>query len=88
MNTISPSPELEAQLKHADVLNRGCFCLTLDQNALTLALDAEVGQPDLSEMIRQRCPYLFAAQPVFVPAKKKLKPIRVHAVHGFVWLNV
>lgn len=70
MNPISPQPQpqLEAQLKHADVLNRGCFCLTLDQNALTLALDAEVGQPDLSEMIRQRCPYLFAAQPVFVPA--------------------
>ncbi len=68
MNTISPSPQLGAQLKHADVLNRGCFCLTLDQNALSLALDAEVGQPDLSEMIRQRCPYLFAAQPVFVPA--------------------
>jgi len=68
MNTVSPSSQLEVQLKHADVLNRSCFCLTLDQNALTLALDAEVGQPDLSDMIRQRCPYLFAAQPVFVPA--------------------
>jgi hypothetical protein len=68
VNNISPSPQVEAQLKRADVLNRGCFCLTLDRNALTIAFDAEVGQPDLSEMIRQRCPYLFAAQLVFVPA--------------------
>ena len=51
MNTILPSPQLEVQLKHADVLNCGCFYLTLHQNALSLALDAEVGQPDLSEMI-------------------------------------
>jgi len=51
-----------------DVLNRDCFCLTLDQDALSLALDAEAGQPQLSKLIRERCPYLFAAQPVFVPA--------------------
>ena len=68
MNTHLHLPQPGARLEHADILNRGCFCLTLDQNVLSLALDAEVDQPSLSEMIRQRCPHLFAAQPVFVPA--------------------
>jgi hypothetical protein len=35
-----------------DALNRTCFCLSLDQEA----------------MARERCPYMFAAQPVFVAA--------------------
>jgi hypothetical protein len=39
---------------------------SLDGNALTRALDSELGQPGLSEMVRQRCPFLFAALPVFV----------------------
>ena len=68
MNNLSPLPQLDAQPEHVDVLNRECFCLTLDQDALSVALDSEVGQPQLSKMIRERCPYLFAAQPVFVPA--------------------
>ena len=46
--------------------NSACFCFSLDQNALARALDSELGQPGLSEMVRQRCPFLFAALPVFV----------------------
>ena len=34
--------------------------------ALARALDSELGKPGLSEMVRQRCPFLFAALPVFV----------------------
>ncbi len=51
-----------------EALNSACFCISLDPEALTRALDSEAGQPDLSEMIRDRCPFLFAAQPVFVAA--------------------
>ena len=88
MNIPSPSPQLSAQPEHSDVLNRSCFCLTLDPNALSLALDAEVGQPVLSEMIRQRCPYLFAAQPVFVPAVQLQAMAQlVHAVESVVALS-
>lgn len=88
MNSPSPPPQLSAQLTPADALNRGCFCLTLDPSALSLALDAEVGQPDLSEMIRQRCPYLFAAQPVFVPALQlQVMAQVVHAVESVVALS-
>lgn len=43
-----------------EALNSACFCISLDPEALTRALDSEVGQPDLSEMIRDRCPFLFA----------------------------
>jgi hypothetical protein len=51
-----------------DALNSQCFCLSLDEAALTRALDLELGGPGLAEMVRQRCPFVFAAQPVFVGA--------------------
>ena len=70
MNTLSPLPQPDAHSEYVDVLNRDCFCITLDQEALSLALDLEVGQPQLSKIIRERCPYVFAAQPVFVPARQ------------------
>ena len=66
MNSVSPSPHAEAPVGAIDALNRECFCLSLDQAALARALDSELGQPGLSAMVRERCPYLFAAQPVFV----------------------
>lgn len=46
--------------------NRACFCISLDSEALRLALQTEIGQTDLFELVQQRCPYLFAARPVFV----------------------
>ena len=48
------------------MLNSACFCFSLDGKALAHALDSELGQPGLSDMVRQRCPFLFAALPVFV----------------------
>ncbi|WP_041836035.1 hypothetical protein [Diaphorobacter sp. ED-3] len=54
------------ELTSFERLNRDCFCLSLDPAALAAALDAELGSPSLSQLVRDRCPYLFAAQPVFV----------------------
>ena len=54
----------------ADKSGFECYCLTLDQDALSAALDAELGAPRLSELVRERCPHLFAAQPVFVAARQ------------------
>ncbi|MBE0547116.1 MAG: hypothetical protein IH627_05525 [Rubrivivax sp.] len=51
-----------------DTLNRECFCFSLDHAALARALDTEPGQPGLSALLRERCPTVFAAQPVFVAA--------------------
>jgi hypothetical protein len=47
-------------------LNNECFCISLDQVALREALESEIGQPGLFELLQQRCPYVFAARPVFV----------------------
>ncbi len=60
--TSLPDPTRETN----DALNHACFCFRLDEAALASALDAELGSPALSDMVRQRCPYLFAAQPVFI----------------------
>jgi hypothetical protein len=49
-----------------EVLNSECFCISLDNGALRLALESELGQPGLFDLIQQRCPYLFATRPVFV----------------------
>lgn len=64
MNSALP----KSQNKPLEALNRICLCLSLDQDALTRALDSELGQPGLSAMVRERCPFLFSAQPVFVSA--------------------
>jgi hypothetical protein len=58
-------------------LNRDCFCFSLDQGALARALDAELGQPGLSAMVRERCPSAFAAQPVFVAAPQMRRMAQV-----------
>ena len=47
-------------------LNRECFCVSLDENALSHALEVELGTPGLYALTRERCPYLFSSQPVFV----------------------
>ena len=47
-------------------LNRECFCLSLDEQALSRALETELGEPGLYQLTRERCPYLFSAQPVFI----------------------
>ncbi|MEO5672818.1 MAG: hypothetical protein ABIR26_19180 [Ramlibacter sp.] len=68
-STSVPSDGAEAVGSNTvEVLNRECFCVSLDQDALRRALDAEIGQPGLFELVQQRCPYLFAARPIFVSA--------------------
>jgi hypothetical protein len=49
-----------------EALNRACFCFRLDQDALARALESELGPPGLLDLVRERCPHVFAAQPVFV----------------------
>jgi len=49
-----------------EVLNTECFCISLDTTALRQALESEIGQPGLFELIQQRCPHLFASRPVFL----------------------
>jgi len=66
VNAVVPSPPLEAPRSTIEILNSACFCFSLDGEALARALDSELGQPGLADMVRRRCPFLFAALPVFV----------------------
>ncbi len=52
-------------------LNRDCFCVSLDPDALEQALRSELGQPDVFSLIRERCPHVFAARPVFISSATK-----------------
>ena len=68
MNSLLATP-LAIASRHGvsiQVLNSECFCISLDTEALRRALQSEIGQPDLFDLVRERCPYLFAARPVFV----------------------
>ena len=48
------------------MLNSDCFCISLDTDALRAALESEIDQPGLFNLVQQRCPYLFAGRPVFL----------------------
>ena len=68
MNPLPATP-LAIASRHGvsiQALNSECFCISLDTEALRRALQAEMGPPDLFDLVRERCPYLFAARPVFV----------------------
>jgi hypothetical protein len=60
VNVTVPSPS------SMEVLNSECFCISPDTAALRQALESEIGQPGLFDLIQQRCPYRFATRPVFL----------------------
>ena len=68
MNSLPATPSAIASLHGLSIeaLNSECFCISLDTEALRRALESEIGQPGLFNLVRERCPYLFAARPVFV----------------------
>jgi len=70
-----------------ETLNSRCFCISLDPEALRDALESTLGQPGLFELVQQRCPYLFAAHPVFIaPAHLQRMAAVVRAVESVVAL--
>jgi len=60
-----------------EVLNSECFCISLDSAALRQALESEIGEPGLFDLIQQRCPYLFATRPVFLSHEHALRMAEV-----------
>ena len=68
-------------------INSDCFCITLDPAALRRALQSQLQQPDLFDLIKERCPHLFAANPVFItPAHRQRMAEIVRAVAEVVTL--
>ena len=49
-----------------ETLNRDCFCVSLDADALRRAIEADPAAHGLHQLIEERCPHVFAALPVFV----------------------
>lgn len=47
-------------------LNQGCFCITLDRDALRQALEREVGDPDFCATFINMRPHLFSNSSVFL----------------------
>ena len=50
----------------ADQLNRECFCVTLDQQALANALQHEVADADFFAALTVSHPHLFSHAPVLI----------------------
>ncbi|HEY0857154.1 MAG TPA: hypothetical protein VGE16_08860 [Albitalea sp.] len=68
-STIPPEPEPGLARRVAQAFNSECFCIGMDEEALRRAIAGEANEPGLFELIRERCPYVFAARPVFVAAE-------------------
>jgi hypothetical protein len=47
-------------------LNSKCFCITLNDDALRQSMTIALGSPAIAELVKERCPYLFSARPVFI----------------------
>nr|WP_298141030.1 hypothetical protein [uncultured Pseudomonas sp.] len=70
-----------------ETLNSRCFCISLDTAALRDALESTLGQPGLFDLVQQRCPYLFAAHPVFIaPTHLQRMAAVVRAIESVVAL--
>lgn len=64
-------------------LNRGCFCVTLDQGALSRAMQDESGDVDFFAKLTLSRPHLFSHAPVFLPkADRDAMQAIVHAVEA------
>ena len=61
----------------AELLNRGCFCITLDRQALEKSLDQEAGAAGFAASLARSHPLLFSNVPVFVPAETMAEMARV-----------
>jgi hypothetical protein len=60
-----------------EALNRSCFCLSLDEEALRRGLEADLGSRGLSRAMVETHPHLFSSVPMFVSREHLEKMARV-----------
>lgn len=66
----STSPSCTSDMVRAvQVLNDGCFCITLDQDKLWSTLESGNADDALLRMIREERPHLFSSQTVFLASE-------------------
>jgi hypothetical protein len=68
---LTKAPSVSTFARGDDALNRDCACTSLDAPALEHALESELGGREIVDLIKQRCPHLFSAQPVFVSSQPR-----------------
>lgn len=69
----------------AALLNSGCFCISVDKDALHQALESELGSPGLAQLVEERCPHALATRPVFLSSEHRERMARlIHAVEHVV----
>ena len=61
----------------ADRLNRECFCITLDRDALCQSLEREVGDPNFCATFIRTRPHLFSNAPVFLSENDIAEMLRI-----------
>ncbi len=66
----TPSLAALAASMTSERLNAECFCVGMDAEALQRWLAQRSGHEGLFELLQQRCPYVFAARPVFVSSER------------------
>ncbi|CAN7658834.1 hypothetical protein LJR129_005169 [Acidovorax sp. LjRoot129] len=87
MTTTAPLTSTTPDVRAHESLNNGCFCLTLDKDALERALGFEFAGLQLAELVRERCPFVFSARPVFVETSQaRLMAEVIDAVESVVAL--
>src|SRR5512147_781270 len=58
-------------------LNRECFCITLDRDALCDALEREVGDAEFCATFIRTRPHLFSNAPVFISESETIEMLRI-----------
>ena len=66
MTAISNPTVIQAARLRSERLNKECFCITLDHDALYRALEREAGDPDFCSRFIETRPHLFSNAPVFL----------------------
>jgi len=54
-------------IPRSETFNRDCFCTSLDMRLLREALESELGQPGLADLVRERNPYVFSSTAAVPP---------------------
>ncbi len=77
MGAESHSSLPQNALSVSDRLNRECFCVTLDRDALCQSLEREVGDPNFCATFIKTRPHLFSNAPVFLSETNIVEMLRV-----------
>jgi hypothetical protein len=77
MDSQSEAPFVQAVQPISERLNKGCFCITLDRDALDQALEPEVGDADFCATSIRTRPHVFSNTTVFLSDSDTHEMLRI-----------